>query len=1330
MEQVAIRHQIAQATAEKEQTKQKFEALKRAVDGHVQQLNAILDRPDVSFERLTSAIEVMDQELRSSELVPSALDTVPVDGTYEVLRSSLAETQKRCQAEANEELHNSLRSMKGTNRRLVEEVQKQTEELSHLTQQRLSEMEKLSRQEEVFSREKVSRRCGTCGAGFRDGQRSLKSEAQSMAHAFGQSLKQMERELLERISQEDQRMQAELTRLQDTEFQLQVKVNAERERPPRGRSRHRALAADLEALLARRDAEVAELQSKVDSAIASREAEENTARRERQALQERAEGLAQAKASKDLTPETFAQAEDEQRPFLLKDSVTKGFLAWWRDAVLQRHGSEAVYFVEVCGVTGQRGLMESTLQTFAEECEKLSDRSRYAYLQNDFGMMKPVWCLLEARTQLMRSGLEAPQWIWCLTGKLRLKVLPDERCEGGRLAPLAPLREPMGVFDEAGRPLWTVCEHQLSEIDLFASEWPESPGTHLDAFGPDLDRFPEAARLPKALEVLLLPGDVAVLPGGCWVQCYSDEASWALQSYYASLSGLDRILGALFAHAGASLEEVFGYESMPPESKVESALCAALGRASTRRPPAPAPDQPPERMPARCVVALHARGVGAVGSSCCAVPSVNSVETLRQQVKLSDEALAEAVKSNEALREQMEIQRIDAQSASERELRLWREKFQQHLEDQEAQHQVEQAELGWGMKAENLRGEPLPVGAARGAAANASNATGLVLKSMAGSCSVEDETKMTTLAGGNAANSFPGLLSACGKKHFSIWSGFNRGGYINCVQEKTGLSQGCSRCFAISASYGASNCKWACFWGSWCGKGCLNCVSKKNDEVKRCAGVAVPETEPSRRVLGASHQALRESLAEKSKAKESLQRDLSMWKGQQEIAAKMKAEVEKDFEHFKEEFLGRRLFERKEEHEALRKKQADLQTKKSALEEEVRKLEADLQAQDLQEAQRQQGLAELRREVLAEAERTKQKLQEVEASLTAAKAEARSGHALTSFDYNCLAWTCPAPRNEQQFRYSHFRDEDSCPHPRWWEPYRRRAMAAASSSLTWRPQASPESLQMPERDARDGRRSPFGAAAAARATHSAVLGPQTHRLPSKVMWSVTMLTASAVALMNFGMILAIKWLVGLKFSTMQRAIVESGVLHGILVLVLISTSYAVVGVCLIQFVAPSCGGSGIPENKAFLNGAQMPGLYSHRTCWVRAGTNILANAAGFPVGREGPMVTIGSNLAYLLCEKVLQPYVREWVTVAGSPALLVDEQRLAHATRISCTVGGACAIAVIFNAPFGGLLYMFEERYLDGDWVKLAVLGYQGKAQPSGYGNQSRRREKHTEQGK
>ncbi|CAJ1432570.1 unnamed protein product [Effrenium voratum] len=208
---------------------------------------------------------------------------------------------------------------------------------------------------------------------------------------------------------------------------------------------------------------------------------------------------------------------------------------------------------------------------------------------------------------------------------------------------------------------------------------------------------------------------------------------------------------------------------------------------------------------------------------------------------------------------------------------------------------------------------------------------------------------------------------------------------------------------------------------------------------------------------------------------------------------------------------------------------------------------------------------------------------------------------------------------------------------------------------------------------------------------STVHGPQTHRLPWKVMWGITLLTSLGVALMNFGMILVIQFLVRLKFHSMQLAMAQGGALIGILALMGVSTAYALCGVCLIQLCAPACGGSGIPENKAFLNGGAMPNLYSRRTLGVRACTNVLANAAGFPVGREGPMVTMGSNLAFLLCERLIEPLVREWVRVEGHRGELVDEHRLAHSTRISCTVGGACAIAVIFNAPFGGLLYMFEE---------------------------------------
>merc|ERR550532_1139977 len=99
-------------------------------------------------------------------------------------------------------------------------------------------------------------------------------------------------------------------------------------------------------------------------------------------------------------------------------------------------------------------------------------------------------------------------------------------------------------------------------------------------------------------------------------------------------------------------------------------------------------------------------------------------------------------------------------------------------------------------------------------------------------------------------------------------------------------------------------------------------------------------------------------------------------------------------------------------------------------------------------------------------------------------------------------------------------------------------------------------------------------------------------------------------------------------------------------LVAISCAYALLGVCLICFVAPSCGGSGLPENKCYLNGSSLPGFYTKRTLRVRVATTILANAAGYPVGREGPTVVIGSNVAYLISEWLAGPWVRKWVNLS------------------------------------------------------------------------------------
>mmetsp|Transcript_78554 Transcript_78554/g.138419 ORF Transcript_78554/g.138419 Transcript_78554/m.138419 type:complete len:889 (-) Transcript_78554:128-2794(-) len=601
---VQLRQQIAQATAEKEQAKLDLEALRRSVDSHILRLNGILGSPEVNFERLGTAIQALDSELRGKLDGSSGVsrDSLPIEGTYEVLRHSLSEAQKRCQdlngdmlrvADANEELHATLKSLKGTNRRLVEEVQKQTEELSNLTQQRLHDMEKLCRQEEAFSQEKamwaqeaqrsledeqkrldedfvqmreyLGSQLDSCwrkaaasaskAETLRAQQGQLKSEVQGFTQAFSLGLKNIERELLERIASDASKMQAEQSQLQDLQHNLQVKLKAEKEvranEAEAWRNRTDVLTRELDDLIARRDREVSELQCKVDAAASAREAEEAQAKQERSSLQDKAESL-------------------------VKDVA----------------------------------LTEAMIQTARRKASQLESR---------------------------------------------LSMVQNER-----------------------------------------------------------DR---------------------------------------LQS---------------------------------------------------------------------------------------------SADILRQQIRESDEALSDAVKSNEALREQMELQRLDAHSSNERDLKLCREMFEKRMESQAQAHQTDQAEFA---------------------------------------------RKVRTL------------------------------------EDAIGLKAG-------------------------------------------------------------RLQAAKETLAEKTKARDSLQRDLQMWKAQHELAAKMKAEVEREFAQFREECLGRELKVKNEEFEELVAKQAELEERRAAMEEEAQKLMREFQAREASDAQQIRSVAELRREVMSEAERTKANLAEVESSLAVSKAEA------------------------------------------------------------------------------------------------------------------------------------------------------------------------------------------------------------------------------------------------------------------------------------------------------------------------------------------------------
>jgi H+/Cl- antiporter ClcA len=209
--------------------------------------------------------------------------------------------------------------------------------------------------------------------------------------------------------------------------------------------------------------------------------------------------------------------------------------------------------------------------------------------------------------------------------------------------------------------------------------------------------------------------------------------------------------------------------------------------------------------------------------------------------------------------------------------------------------------------------------------------------------------------------------------------------------------------------------------------------------------------------------------------------------------------------------------------------------------------------------------------------------------------------------------------------------------------------------------------------------------------------PHSHHIPGWLTWTMTILIGVCVAMTNFAMVWVDVKLVTWKFEKVQDVMTESGVGVGLLVLAGFALLYAGIATCMVCLLAPICAGSGLPEAKGYLNGNPIPKMFEWPAFIVRVLGIILSTAAGYPAGREGPMVCIGGFIGEKVTHMLILPYVRAWVKLDSdadhfSPtALLVDEERFSEAKRIGSALGGAAGVATAFNAPIGGILYMFEE---------------------------------------
>merc|ERR1711871_112881 len=118
---------------------------------------------------------------------------------------------------------------------------------------------------------------------------------------------------------------------------------------------------------------------------------------------------------------------------------------------------------------------------------------------------------------------------------------------------------------------------------------------------------------------------------------------------------------------------------------------------------------------------------------------------------------------------------------------------------------------------------------------------------------------------------------------------------------------------------------------------------------------------------------------------------------------------------------------------------------------------------------------------------------------------------------------------------------------------------------------------------------------------------------------------------------------------------------------------------LVVCVEPASAGSGIPEAKAYLNGSNVRRYLSPAALICKATGVSFAVSGGLCVGKEGPLVYVGSAFVAILSHG-WDGASKHFIKFRND----VDK-------RDFISAGCAAGVAVAFGAPVGGVLFSLEE---------------------------------------
>ncbi|KAG5624527.1 hypothetical protein H5410_009745 [Solanum commersonii] len=129
------------------------------------------------------------------------------------------------------------------------------------------------------------------------------------------------------------------------------------------------------------------------------------------------------------------------------------------------------------------------------------------------------------------------------------------------------------------------------------------------------------------------------------------------------------------------------------------------------------------------------------------------------------------------------------------------------------------------------------------------------------------------------------------------------------------------------------------------------------------------------------------------------------------------------------------------------------------------------------------------------------------------------------------------------------------------------------------------------------------------------------------------------------------------------------------------------------YFAPTAAGPGVPEIKAYLNGVDTPNMFGATTLFVKIIGSIGAVSAGLDLGKEEPLIHIGSCIACLLGQGGSDSYKLSWHWLRYFNN---DRDK-----RDLITYGSSSGVCAAFRAPVAGVLFVLEEV---ATWWRSALI--------------------------